>query len=99
MFSDGGCALEVGHVIIASEVTFRLQLYISIASQGDFGMEVGICDLATVAGSTAGNLFPSLGASCYVAYQLQGTTTFPLLQGFGQTLAMLSPVHRLCRPP
>lgn len=58
----------------------RLELYISIVFKINFGMEVGIWDFATVAGSTAGNNFPSLADSFYMAYQLQGTTMFPLLQ-------------------
>lgn len=62
----GGHTLEVGNISSTSEITFR--------------MKVGICDLATVAGSTARNL--SLVESCYVPYQLQSTTEFPPLQGF-----------------
>lgn len=61
----GGCTLEVDSVSITSEVTFGAGTIHYYCIQGvNFGMELGICDLAMVAGSTAGNLFPSLADSC-----------------------------------
>lgn len=52
-----------------------------------------ICDLAMVADLAARHLFFPSVASCYEAYQLQGTTEFPFLQGFQQSLAV---VCQLC---
>lgn len=65
---------------------------------GNFGMEMCISgtsresDFATVSGL----LLSPLVHSCFVAYELKGSMEFTSLQGFQQSLAMLSP---LCSTP
>lgn len=51
-------------------------------------------DFTLAADSTAGHLFLSpLVFSCCGAYQLESTTEFPPLQGFQQSLAVVSPLQ------
>lgn len=42
------------------------------------------------AGSAARHFFFPLVGSCYESHQLQGTTEFPLLEEFQQSMAMVS---------
>lgn len=72
---------------------------------GKFGMDV--CqyytseesDFTAVAGSTERHLLPPLFESSYATNQLQGTTKFPLLKGFQESLAMVPPLCSVSIPP
>lgn len=68
---------------------------LSVVGKVTVTSEACVCDLTAAAGSRARNLFPPLLDRCCVLCQLQGATEFPLLQGFWQSLATMSPLHSM----
>lgn len=66
----GSCTLEIGNVNITLEITF-----------GNGGEHLWILASCLLVQWQEIFFSPSV-ESCYVAYHLQGTTMFPLLQGF-----------------